>query len=412
MRPGRTLLLAIDGATGAELSPLLDVATPLELRPGGPSEPAPALTSLITGASVARTGIATEHPFRPDRPAERSTWYARSLTAPTLFDAVAAAGGSAAALQWPATAGAEIALCLPLVEDLRHFRNRWEMTERTSSERMVLEHLAPRRAAGVHLSQVPHDALVVEITEEACAREKVDLLAVRLTGLGTQRREDGPDSRAAVRALGDTLESAQRVLAAFAPAAEDRVLLLPGRPLVPPCLLVHPNAVLAAKGLVRTEGTHLESFRALVWPDGPRGVVHVPREEGSAVRIAALEELSGLVELAARDGRSRLTLRTVEDGVGATVRTDVIAVLEGSPGTVFGLSATHRPLVDGEDPYYAGPRAVSDPSAATTALAGGPGLADAPATGSWADLGVNLARAMGLVLDGASAAGMVAASSR
>ncbi|MBB5832679.1 phosphodiesterase [Brachybacterium aquaticum] len=420
MRPGRTLLLAVDGLDehdartflhedGARSHPLLsraaiDGAIPLRIGSGGPSEPAPALASLVTGASVAHTGVATEAPFVPERPESRSTWYARSITTSTLFDEVRDAGGVTAALQWPATAGADIALCLPLVEDLRHYRNRWDMAERTSSPRMVAEHLAPRRDLGVQLSQVPPDDLVAEVACEALTRGRVDLLAVRLTGLGLVRRTAGLGTTAAEHALFDVAEAMQQILTAFAPTDRDRVVLVPGRPLVPAALLVHPNATLAAAGLVHTEGTRTTDFRALVWPDGPRGVAHVGRTEPESLRQ---EVLGALAEIAAH---TRLRLRPVDDGVGATDATDVIAVLEGTPGTVFGLSATHRPLVDGEDPYYAGPRAVSDPSAPSTALARGPGLPDVPMEGSWADLGVTLAGALGVHLPGATAAGMCPAS--
>ena len=88
MEPGRTLLLAIDGLDTAALQaspdgegaphPLLVCtsladATPLTIHPGGPSEPPPALASLVTGASVAHTGVATADPLPPDRPESRST---------------------------------------------------------------------------------------------------------------------------------------------------------------------------------------------------------------------------------------------------------------------------------------------------------------------------------------------------
>lgn len=413
---GRTLVIAVDGfgpqdareITAGEpalahprpLGSALGRMQTLTIRPGGPSEPVPALISLVTGASVAHTGVATEVPFEPGSPESRPTWYANALQAATLFDQAREQGLTTAALQWPATAGADIDLCLPLVEDLRHYRNRWEMAEATSSPRMVSEHLAPRREAGVQLSQVPADALVAEIAAEACTNGRIDLLAVRLTGLGAARREHGPESPRSQRALVDVVEMIEQIVLAFAPTAQDRVLLVPGRALVPTELLVHPNAALAQQGLVRTDGTHLVDFRALVWPDGPRGALHVRRDQGEAVQHLALEALA---EIAAH---SRLEMRRVDDGVGATPQTDVIAVLEGGPGTVFGLSATHRPLVEGDDPYYAGPRAVTDPSHPTVVLAGGPGMPTTAASGGWADLGVTLAGAMGLPLPGATAGGL------
>ena len=101
----------------------------------------------------------------------------------------------------------------------------------------------------------------------------------------------------------------------------------------------------------------------------------------------------------------------VEDGAGATAGTDVIAVLDGAPGTRFDLPVAHRPLVEGDDPYSAGPLAVADPQATTLVRALGAGLPDG-AEGSWADLGVSLAAAMGLRLPGACAAGMRQAAAR
>ncbi|GAA4529140.1 hypothetical protein GCM10023160_27880 [Brachybacterium paraconglomeratum] len=380
--------------------------TELRVRPGGPSEPAPALASLVTGASVAHTGVATAEPFPLDRPESRSAWYASSMVAPTLFSQAREAGLVTAALQWPATAGAEIDLCLPLVEDLHRYRNRWEMAIGTSSPRMVTEHLALRREAGVQLSQVPPDDLVAEIAAEALEHGRIDLLAARLTGLAIVRRTSGPETARSQRALLDTADVLEQILAAFAPSAEDRVLLVPGRPLIPTVLLVHPNTALAAHGLLRTEGNRVKDFEALVWPDGPRGVVHIRREAGAAVRGAVLHALGTLSQASQTGAHDRLSLREVDDGVGASAQTDVVAVLEGGPGTVFGLSATNRSLVEGDDPYYAGPCTVSDPSAAAVALARGPGLPAHTVEGSWADLGVTLAHAIGLSLPGATAAGM------
>lgn len=438
MAPGRTLLLAVDGldehdivvlradpAPRPHLTALLEAPPAARIRPGGTSDPAPALVSLMTGEPAGSTGVGTGTPFLPEHPGRQGAWYASALRVPTLLDEAARAGLVTAALQWPATAGAPLDLCLPLVEDLAAHRTRWDMAEATSSPRMGAEHLAPRRAAGVQLSQVPPDALVAEIAAEALAAGRIDLTAVRLTGLGTVRRTEGLGSAAARRTLPDTADALEQTLSAFAPQPEDLVLLIPGRPLVPTTLLVHPNTALAREDLLRTEGTLLASYRAVVHPDGPRGIVHVHREEGFAVREGALSTLEALCRDHARaqaeahtqngtrslDGtRSEdgdrgsggtLTLRRVEDGEGATATTDVIGVLEGGPGTAIGCSATHRVLVDGADPYRAGPWAVTDPSAPVLVRGMGPGLpgtgrpGDVP-EGSWAEIGRSLVAALGL----------------
>ena len=63
MDSGRTLMIAVDGldeqdladcarsgeGTRSPLAALAAAASPLRIRPGGPSEPAPALTTLVTG---------------------------------------------------------------------------------------------------------------------------------------------------------------------------------------------------------------------------------------------------------------------------------------------------------------------------------------------------------------------------
>lgn len=416
--PPRTLLLAVDGLDEAEHRALVTGLHPalratlgtlpatLRILPGGPSEPAPSLTGLVTGTTVAHTGVPTQLPFRPREQDGPAAWDATALRVPTLFEAAEAAGLPVAALQWPATAGSALSWNLPLVEDLRRYGTRWAMAEATSSPRMVREHLAPRRQAGVQLSRIAPDDLVAEIAAALLTRpEPPALTAVHLTGLGRARREAPAGSTAVRRAREDLAGALERILAALDPGPQDRLLLVPGRPLVPTTLLAHPNALLAARSLIRTDGPRLADYRAVVWPDGPHGALHVRRGEGEAVRRLAVDALRPLTE------RREITLRPVEDGAGATTGTDVIAVLDGAPGTRFDLPVAHRPLVEGDDPYSAGPLAVADPQATTLVRALGAGLPDG-AEGSWADLGVSLAAAMGLRLPGACAAGMRQAAAR
>lgn len=218
MTTGRSLILAVDGLDNADLSQaplrdarrprtdaLLRAATRLRVRSGGPSEPAPSLASVMTGASVAHTGVATEAPLDPACPRETGTWYASDLRLPSILDQARENGLVTGALQWPATAGGSAELCLPLVEDLGRYRDRWAMAEQTSSPRMVAEHLRSRRAAGVQLSQVEPDDLVAQVAEETFRADRaaraLHLALVRLAGLGRARRRHGHGSPEARRAL-------------------------------------------------------------------------------------------------------------------------------------------------------------------------------------------------------------------
>ncbi|MFC0672869.1 alkaline phosphatase family protein [Brachybacterium hainanense] len=414
MTRGRTLLIAVDalGAEGARhlrrLPGPLASAASLRVLPGGPAEAAPSLVCLGTGASVRRTGVPTQHAPDPQDPSASRPWYAQALRVPTLFDAAAEAGLRTAALQWPATAGARIDLCLPLVEDLHRYGDRWTMARETSSPAMWERHLAPRRAAGVHLSSAPPDALVAEIAAEALHRstraDPLDLLAVRMTGCAAAQHRAGPGSPTAQRALADLAERCGQVLDAFAAGPQDRVLLVPGRPGAPVRMLLHPNTALAAAGLLHAEDPRSLDGDAVVLPDGPCAIVHVRR--GSAARSRALEVLAGFAE------EHGLALREILEGQGASATTDAVAVLTGPRGILFGASATQRPAITGEDPYYAGPRAVADPGAAVEVLACGPDLPGDSSEGSWADLGASIAAAMGLALRGATARGLALPADR
>lgn len=407
----RMLVVAVDGwrpedssllASDPTLSRLPGIRD-LLIDPGGANEPFTALAGLLTGCTSAVSGVASEAPFDPVGEAPSRHWYAEALARPTLLDAARAAGRRTAALQWPATAGGAVDLCLPLVEDLHRFRDRWEMTVATSSPEMVEHHLRPRIEAGAHLSRVPRDELIGQIASETLGPRQdraVDLALVRLEGLSLARREIGTDLgrlRAARAALSRDLGA---VLAAFEPGPHDVVAIVTGRPLVPVRLLLHPNAELARAGLVRLDGNRIAAWDAFVWPDGSRGVLHV---RAGLPPDRARRAVGALERIAAEHGA---IVRPVDQGTGATAVSDAVAVLVGAPGTVVEGSAARRFAVPGDDPYYAGPRAVTDPAAAAVTRVAGPGLPASGAHGGWADLGVDLAHALGLSLPHATARGL------
>lgn len=73
-----------------------------------PTSTYPSHTTLITGTSPARHGIAANQPFRPSgETSYRWYWYAEDLQVPALWDAASAAGYEVGSVSWPVTVGAK-----------------------------------------------------------------------------------------------------------------------------------------------------------------------------------------------------------------------------------------------------------------------------------------------------------------
>ena len=72
-----------------------------------PTSTYPSHTTLVTGVSPARHGIAANQPFDPaDAQPTRWYWYNEDMRAPALWDAATAAGYEVGSVSWPVTVGA------------------------------------------------------------------------------------------------------------------------------------------------------------------------------------------------------------------------------------------------------------------------------------------------------------------
>jgi predicted AlkP superfamily pyrophosphatase or phosphodiesterase len=72
-----------------------------------PTATYPSHTTIVTGTSPARHGIAANAPFDPTGQAKGFHWYAEELKVPALWDAAAAAGYEVGSVSWPVTVGAQ-----------------------------------------------------------------------------------------------------------------------------------------------------------------------------------------------------------------------------------------------------------------------------------------------------------------
>lgn len=72
-----------------------------------PTSTYPSHTTLVTGNSPAKHGIAFNRPFNPDDPRPyRWFWYAEDMKVPALWDAATMAGYEVGSVSWPVTVGA------------------------------------------------------------------------------------------------------------------------------------------------------------------------------------------------------------------------------------------------------------------------------------------------------------------
>lgn len=225
-----------------------------------PSVTYPSHTTMITGALPARHGIVYNTPFEPAGESGRWCWEASAITAPTLWDAVQAAGREAAAVSWPVSVGAPIARNVPEVwalddqgDPLKATRDATTPPELWAElEREATGKITPARFG---LEQLARDDLAGEMAAHLLERYKPALLAVHLIEADHFQHEegrDGPMVRRAVgvvdRAVGKMLDAAQR-----AGIAERTVFIVTGdHGFVDIQTRLRPNVWLAQAGLMES----------------------------------------------------------------------------------------------------------------------------------------------------------------
>jgi hypothetical protein len=188
-----------------------------------PTNTYPCHTTIVTGALPARHGIVHNRPFEPDGQSGRWYFEASHLQAPTLWDAVRAAGGTTASIAWPVTVGAEIDWNVPdvwppddseeAVEVIRKHttpKGLFEELEREATGRLCDENFAMHR--------LMREDRVGAIGAYLFARYRPTLLLVHLIGTDHIQHEYGrtnPKTRRAVgaadRAIGQILETVERL---------------------------------------------------------------------------------------------------------------------------------------------------------------------------------------------------------
>ncbi|MCB1033858.1 MAG: alkaline phosphatase family protein, partial [Acidobacteria bacterium] len=181
----------------------------------------PSHTTMITGRLPAHHGVYYNTPFEEGGQTGRWYWEASAIRVPTLWDAVAAAGGTTAAVGWPVSVGAPVTYNVPEV---------WSLTGEDPVE-VVRRHCKPpglleeveREATGrltvgnFTIENMTRDDRAGDLAAYLLETYKPRLMTVHLIETDHFQHEDGRESprvrravAAADRAISQIYEAAER----------------------------------------------------------------------------------------------------------------------------------------------------------------------------------------------------------
>ncbi len=256
----------------------------------------PSHTTLLTGASPARHGIADNTTFDPKLRNQRGWyWYAEDIQVPTLWDAAAAANLKTANIYWPVSVGAKITYNLPQIwragtdDDLK--------LQRALSTPGLEQELSAElgRYPGGMQETVAEDEIRARFAIRLLEKKHPEFLTVYLTGLDTEEHASGPFSAKS----NQTLERLDAVVGSLRAAAEKAA---PGRATV--CVVsdhgfaavehdVNLYAAFLQAGLFSVDkDNQVTEWKAMLWPAGGSAAVMLadPKDEPLRVRVKTLLE--------------------------------------------------------------------------------------------------------------------------
>jgi predicted AlkP superfamily pyrophosphatase or phosphodiesterase len=183
----------------------------------------PAHTTIVTGALPVHHGVCHNRPFEPGGQSGRWLWESAHIRAPTLWDAVRAAGGTTAAVSWPVTVGAPIDWNVPDVWPLDASVDAMAPVRTTTTPAGLFEELE-RNATGpltgdtFAISRLVREDRVGAIGAYLFERYRPTLLLLHCIGTDHVQHELGRDNPrvrracgAADRAISQVLETVERL---------------------------------------------------------------------------------------------------------------------------------------------------------------------------------------------------------
>lgn len=262
-----------------------------------PASTYPAHATLASGRRPAGHGVVADRGLGEHGVGGPAYANASSLRAPTLWQQGAAAGLRVATLDWPSTAGAELASDLPDVEPTQAGQT-WLDALRGHAPTPMLA-LAEAEGAGAAAAARPgaaRDAVLVGVACRLLASgSPPQLLLLHLAQTDAPLRAHGagtPEARAAFAAAD---QQVARLLACVQDARRlptTAFVVVGDHGVMPVHTLVAPNAALAAAGLLtpRSAAPGLVSWSAFARSNGGSAFVYARERRDALLARRALEE--------------------------------------------------------------------------------------------------------------------------
>lgn len=290
----------------------------------------PSHTTLITGASAAVHGVASNVTFDPLRKNQGGWyWYEEAIQVETLWDAVAAKGRAVGSISWPVSVGAR-AIRYNVPEYWR---------ARTPDDLLLLRAVSSPglpdelERNGVSLSELSNpDGLKADAVRAAMAKhilaKKPELTTLHLIELDHQQHEHGPGSPEAHAALEGIDRLIGEVIAAGRKAQPDLVVAVAsdhGFEKIEQ--QVNLGVALAQAGLVTlNEKGEPTEWKAAVWISGGAAQIMLQDPQDAATR----EKLAKLL---------RALAAVPEHGIDRVVEREEAEKLGGNPEAAFWVNA-------------------------------------------------------------------------
>jgi hypothetical protein len=300
-----------------------------------PASVYPAHATLVTGELPAGHGIVADRVLGPQGVRAAHYSHATRLRAPTLWQRSTEAGHSVAALAWPTTVGAEIAMRLPDLEPVRGGET-WlgVLADAATPEVLALARASGGEAPAANSPGPARDGVLVGI---ACslleAPKPPALLLLRLSQTEQPLLLHGPDSPEADAAFAHADGEIARLFSCLrrGPARDATALLVMGdRGIAPVYGVLAPNTALARAGLLTPVPgieTSVTQWSAIARSNGGSAFVYAQKERDAVLARSALEKE------AARGGCFRVV--AAEELLRGGADPEAWFGLEGAPGFVF-----------------------------------------------------------------------------